>query len=255
MIYDVELRAKDLGQFEVFIAGVLITLYNQVPVQTLLEQHTIQELHRPDAYSFVHQDIQMDLNGGGFCIYLVRLQMSNKGLIALNRLILSLMLRILLMILMNIGICNFESFCKDGESKMSYLVCGTGQCLKGKALQIGGAVGGICACVIFLMMQIPLNLFLFDKNYKHGGHLSTYSGSSSVIRYIILSGVMFGQRELVVLYFWRSLVTIGTAKVKAEFYMINEPYFRNACNILIASRYCIYGIFHLFMKIAYVVEI
>ncbi|KAA6376850.1 MAG: hypothetical protein EZS28_027622, partial [Streblomastix strix] len=54
------------------------------------------------------------------------------------------MLGILLMILMNIGMSNFESFCKDGESKMSYLVCGTGQCLKGKALQIGGAVGGMC---------------------------------------------------------------------------------------------------------------
>ncbi|KAA6358913.1 MAG: hypothetical protein EZS28_045559 [Streblomastix strix] len=72
---------------------------------------------------------------------------------------------------------------------MSYLVCGTGQCLKGKALQIGGAVGGICVCVIFLMMQIPPNLFLFDKNYKRGGHLSTYSGQSSTIEYIILLGL------------------------------------------------------------------
>ncbi|KAA6367171.1 MAG: hypothetical protein EZS28_037302, partial [Streblomastix strix] len=140
-------RAKDNQQFEVFIARVLNLLYKQVPVQILLEQHTIQELHRPDAYSFVHQDIQMDLNGGflagnyisfgaygglfillvciyilgGFSIYIERLQMSNKGLIALNRIILKLMLCILLMILMNIGISNFESFCKDGESKMSYL--------------------------------------------------------------------------------------------------------------------------------------
>ncbi|KAA6354123.1 MAG: hypothetical protein EZS28_050350, partial [Streblomastix strix] len=160
---DVELSAKDLAQFAVFIAIVVSLQYNQIKnltnwqIQTLLEQHTIQELHRPDAYSLVHQDIQMDLNGG---MYLERLQMSNKGLIALNRIILKLMLGILFMILMNIGICNFESFCKDGESKMPYLVCGTGQCLKGKALQIGGAVGGMCVCVIFLMMQIPLNLFL-----------------------------------------------------------------------------------------------
>ncbi|KAA6348448.1 MAG: hypothetical protein EZS28_051977 [Streblomastix strix] len=193
---DVELRAKNLKQFEIFIARVLSPLYNQSknltnqqsiivwgmitlqlitlsvyrvvgPVQTLLEQHTIYELHRPDAYSFVHQDIQMDLSGGflagnyvsfgafgalfillvcicirgGLIMYLERLQMSNKGLIALNRIILNLMLNILLIIFMNIGISNFESFCKDGESKMSYLVCGTGQCLKGKALQIGGAVG------------------------------------------------------------------------------------------------------------------
>ncbi|KAA6353060.1 MAG: hypothetical protein EZS28_051412, partial [Streblomastix strix] len=72
---------------------------------------------------------------------------------------------------------------------------GTGQCLKGKALQIGGAVGGICVCVIFLMMQIPLNLFLFDKNYKRGGHLSTYSGSSSAIEYIILLRVVFLHSE------------------------------------------------------------
>ncbi|KAA6363865.1 MAG: hypothetical protein EZS28_040607, partial [Streblomastix strix] len=167
---DVELSAKDLGQFEVLKPEYLVhyttskNLTNQ-QIQTLLEQHTIQELHRPDAYSFVHQDIQMDLNGGflagnyisfgafgalfillvcnyilgGFSMYLQRLKMSNKGLIALNRIILNLMLGILLMILINIGICNFESFCKDGESKMSYLVCGTGQCLKGKALQIGGA--------------------------------------------------------------------------------------------------------------------
>ncbi|KAA6366731.1 MAG: hypothetical protein EZS28_037742 [Streblomastix strix] len=39
-------------------------LCKSVPVQTLLEQYTIQELHRSDAYSFVHQDIQMELNGG-----------------------------------------------------------------------------------------------------------------------------------------------------------------------------------------------
>ncbi|KAA6353375.1 MAG: hypothetical protein EZS28_051098 [Streblomastix strix] len=137
---------------------------------------------------------------------------------------------------------------------MSYLVCGTGQCLKGKALQIGGAVGGMCVCVIFLMMQIPLNLFFFDKNYKRGGHLSTYSGSSSAIEYIILLGVVFAQRELVKLYFWKGLVTIGTATVFAAFYMISEPYFRNVCNILIAYRNCIFGKVHLFMKIAYGVE-
>ncbi|KAA6390246.1 MAG: hypothetical protein EZS28_014231 [Streblomastix strix] len=137
---------------------------------------------------------------------------------------------------------------------MSYLVCGTGQCLKGKAFQIGGAVGGICVCVIFLMMQITLNLFLFDKNYKRGGHLSTYSGSSSEIEYIILLRVVFTQRELINLYFWRGLVTIGTATLMAAFYMIYEPYFKNACNILIASGYCIYGTVHLLMEIAYGVE-
>ncbi|KAA6368026.1 MAG: hypothetical protein EZS28_036448, partial [Streblomastix strix] len=96
----------------------------------------------------------------------------------------------------------------------------------GKALQIGGAVGGMCVCVIFLMMQIPLNLFLFDNNYKRGGHLSTYSGSLSAIEFIILLGVVFGQRELVNLYFWRGLVTIGTTTLMAAFYMIYEPYFR-----------------------------
>ncbi|KAA6397141.1 MAG: hypothetical protein EZS28_007326 [Streblomastix strix] len=107
---DVELSVKDLQQFEVFITRVLSPQYDQSKnltnqqIQTLLEQHTIQELHRPDAYSFVHQDIQMDLNGGflagnyisfdafgalfillvcicilgGFSMYLERLQMSNK---------------------------------------------------------------------------------------------------------------------------------------------------------------------------------
>jgi hypothetical protein len=191
---------------------------------------------------------------GGFSMYVERLQMSNKGLIALNRIILNLLLVILLMIFLNIGISNFESFCKDGESKMSYLVCGTGQCLKGKALQIGGAVGGMCVCVIFLMMQIPLNLFLFNNNYKRGGHFSTYSGSSSVIEYIILFGVVFARRELANLYFWKGLVTIGIATLMAAFYMIYEPYSRNAGNIMIASRYCIYGTVRLLMEIAYAVE-
>ncbi|KAA6356815.1 MAG: hypothetical protein EZS28_047659 [Streblomastix strix] len=74
-------------------------------------------------------------------------------------------------------------------------------------------------------MQIPLNLFLFDKNYKRGGHLSTYSGSSSAIEYIILLGVVFGQRELVNLHFWSGLVTVGTATVIAAFYMIYQLYF------------------------------
>ncbi|KAA6354193.1 MAG: hypothetical protein EZS28_050281 [Streblomastix strix] len=123
---------------------------------------------------------------------------------------------------------------------MSYLVCGTGQCLKGKALQIGGA--------------IPLNLFLFDKNYKRGSHLSTYSGSSSTIVYIILLGVVFAQRELVNLYFWRGLVTIGTTTLIAAFYLIYEPYFRNACNILIVSRYCMHGKVNLLRKNTYGVE-
>ncbi|KAA6385142.1 MAG: hypothetical protein EZS28_019334 [Streblomastix strix] len=99
---------------------------------------------------------------------------------------------------------------------MSYLVCGTGQYLKVKALQIGGAVGGMCVCVIFLMMQIPLNLFLFDNSYKRRGHFSTYSGSSSGIEYIILLRVVFAQRELVNLYFWRGLVTIGTVRLIME---------------------------------------
>ncbi|KAA6360615.1 MAG: hypothetical protein EZS28_043859, partial [Streblomastix strix] len=135
-----------------------------------------------------------------------------------------------------------------------YLVCGTGQCLKGKALQIRGAVTGICVCLIFLMMQIPLNLFLFDNNYKRGGHLSTYSGSSSAIEYIILFGVVFTLRELVNWYFYWGLVTIGTATLMAAFYIIYQSYYRNACNILIASRYCIYGTVNLFMEIAYAVE-
>ncbi|KAA6367710.1 MAG: hypothetical protein EZS28_036763 [Streblomastix strix] len=101
---------------------------------------------------------------------------------------------------------NVESVCKDGESKMSYLVSGTAQCLKGNALQIGGALDGICVCVIFLMMQIPFNLFLFENNYKHGGHFQTYSGSSSAIEYIILFGVVFAQRELVNWYFCRDCI-------------------------------------------------
>ncbi|KAA6393302.1 MAG: hypothetical protein EZS28_011170 [Streblomastix strix] len=137
---------------------------------------------------------------------------------------------------------------------MSYLVCETGQCLKGKALQIGGAVGGICVCSIFLMMQIPLNLFLFDNNYKRGGHFSTYSGSSAAIEFIILLGVVIAQRELVNWYFCRGLVTIGTATLMSAFYMIYQPHYRKAYNILIASRYCIYGTVRLSMVIAYAVE-
>ncbi|KAA6378287.1 MAG: hypothetical protein EZS28_026186 [Streblomastix strix] len=77
---------------------------------------------------------------------------------------------------------------------------------------------------------------------------------SLAIEYIILLGVVFAQRELVNLYFWKGLVTIGTATLIAAFYMIHEPYFRNACNILIASRYCIYGTVRLLMEIAYGVE-
>ncbi|KAA6361477.1 MAG: hypothetical protein EZS28_042997, partial [Streblomastix strix] len=159
---DVKLRAKDLRARTQQIS--------KVPVLTLLEQYTIQELHRPDEYSFVHQDIQMDLNGGFLAGNYISFGAFGALFILLG------------------CICileEFSLFCKDGESKMSYLVCGTEQCLKGKALQIGGAIGGMCVCVIFLMMQIPLNLFLFDKNYKRGGHLSTYSGSSSAIEYII----------------------------------------------------------------------
>ncbi|KAA6393044.1 MAG: hypothetical protein EZS28_011427 [Streblomastix strix] len=137
---------------------------------------------------------------------------------------------------------------------MSYLVCETAQCLKGNTFQIGGAVAEICVYVIFHMMQIPLNLFLFDNIYKHGGHFPTYSGQTSGIEYIILFELVFAQRELVKLYFWRGLVTIRTATVTAAFYMIYQPYNRNACNYLIASRFCIYGTVCLFMEIAYAVE-
>ncbi|KAA6313421.1 MAG: hypothetical protein EZS28_055754, partial [Streblomastix strix] len=132
---------------------------------------------------------------------------------------------------------NVESVCKDGESKMSYLVCGTAQCLKGNALQIGGAVDGICV-----------------QQLQTWGHFSTYSGSSSAIEYIILFGVVFAQRELVNWYFCRDLVTIGTATLMAAFYMIYEPYSRNTGNIMITSRYCIYGTVRLLMEIAYAVE-
>ncbi|KAA6399960.1 MAG: hypothetical protein EZS28_004517, partial [Streblomastix strix] len=306
---DVELSAKDLGQFEVFIARVLSPLYNQsknltnqqsiivwgmitLQLITLSVYRVVGPSPDPSRITYYPGITQTSrvffralgyIDGsqwgflagnyisfaafgslfilllcicilGGFSIYLERLQMSNKGLISLNRIIFNLMLPILFIIFINIGISNFDCFCKDGESQISYLLGGTAQCFKGNTLQIGGAVAGISVCVIFLMMQIPLNLFLFDNNYKRGGHFSTYSGSSSAVEYIILFGLVFAQRELVNWYFWRGLVTIGTATLMAAFYILYQPYYRNTGNILIASRYCIYGTVRLFMEIAYAVE-
>ncbi|KAH7815719.1 uncharacterized protein MONOS_96 [Monocercomonoides exilis] len=95
---------------------------------------------------------------------------------------------------------------------------------------------------------------IFNHNPKHGGLWSSPRGLWQSMDSLLVFGCVFAMRMLFGWTFWRGVVTIGSSMVMMVYFVYIQPIYKLNGNLLMASKWCMFGCLRLFDEIANTIE-
>ncbi|KAH7823794.1 uncharacterized protein MONOS_1874 [Monocercomonoides exilis] len=117
-----------------------------------------------------------------------------------------------------------------------------------------GFVIAIVTLVYVLLSSFIINNMIFNHNPKHGGLWSSPRGLWQAVDTSFVFGCVFAMRTLIEWPFWRGVVTVGSSLVMMVYFVYIQPIYKLNGNLLMASKWCMFGCLRLIDEIAYAIE-
>ncbi|KAH7819399.1 uncharacterized protein MONOS_12182 [Monocercomonoides exilis] len=124
----------------------------------------------------------------------------------------------------------------------------------GDLLSILGFIISIVVLSFLLISSFLINNMIYNHNSKHGGLWSSPSGLWQAVDSSLVFGCVFAMRTLIEWPFWRGVVTVGTSLAMVVYFVYIQPMYKLNGNLLMASKWCMFGCLRLIDEILYAIE-
>ncbi|KAH7820960.1 uncharacterized protein MONOS_11592 [Monocercomonoides exilis] len=131
---------------------------------------------------------------------------------------------------------------------------GFGGSCTGDLVSILGFVAGIAVLSLQLVSSFVVKNMIYNHNPKHGGLWSSPSGVWQGVESCLVFGCVFAMRTLIEWPFWRGVVTVGASVGMVVYFVYEQPIYKLRGNVLMGSKWCMFGCLRLIDEIAYAIE-
>ncbi|KAH7827138.1 uncharacterized protein MONOS_12628 [Monocercomonoides exilis] len=151
-----------------------------------------------------------------------------------------------------ISLCISTFDCYESEGQMVHRGYDSTSVIK--LLPLLGFSVAIVVLTYLLITSFLINNMIYNHNPKHGGFWSSPSGLWQAVDSSLVFGCVFAMRMLIGWPFWRGVVTVGTSLAVVIYFVYIQPIYKLSGNLLLASKWCLFGCLRLFDEIGYAIE-